>query len=141
MSIEGSSGMPATAMEASVPETQAIVPETQAMATPQPAVAKEAITPRDLSRARKQAKQIEQLNGRVAELTNSLNRVENQQAESAMHTEAHWTEISSQIAQLQTQVAQLQARPKSKPKTKPAKKGIAAKSAKKKKKKAARKKR
>lgn len=145
MSTEGSSGMPATAMEASVPETEAIAtPEPavakEAMATPQPAVIKETITPRDLSRARKQAKQIEQLNGRVAELTNSLNRVENQQAESAMHAEAHWTEISSQIAQLQTQVAQLQARPKSKPKTKPVKKGVA-KSAKKKKKKAAKKKR
>lgn len=140
MSIEGSSGVPATALEAGTPEIETV-------ATPQPAVAKETITPRDLSRARKQAKQIEELNGRVVELTGSINRVENQQAESAMHTEAHWREIQGQVAQLQTQISQIQAQVsqiKTKPgKSKPAAKKpkAAAKSAKKKKKKAARKKR
>jgi hypothetical protein len=159
MSTEGSSGVPATALEAGTPETE-ISATPEAIATPQPAVAKETITPRDLSRARKQAKQIEELNTKVAELAGSLSRVENQQAESAMHVEDHLREteaqlqaqlqtqiaqlqaqLQTQIAQLQAPVSQLQAKPKSRPAAKkPAKKSSPAKSAKKKKK-AAKKKR
>ena len=148
MSTEGSSGVPATALEAGTPETK-IAATPEAVTTRPPAVAKETITPRDLSRARKQAKQIEELNAKVVDLTGSLNRVENQQAENAMHVEAHLRETEAQVAQMQTQIAQLQAqvsqlqaKPKSKPAAKrPAKKSSPAKSAKKKKKKAAKKKR